>query len=118
MSTMRFVNVHAGGRRRHIMSGRIIIIIVMARTIITGVIPFALPEERSKPFIRNKVLSLPTKEEVISSKLNRDRNTQTSITLQFIHLIQIFWFHHGHQNTHNAKTPERDQIHIQCRANE
>jgi hypothetical protein len=94
------------------MSGYIIPIIILSWTIITGVITLALPEERCKPFIRHKALLLPTKEEIITFKLDCHRDPQASIALHLIQLVQILGFHHGNQNTNNPKTPERHQVHI------
>jgi hypothetical protein len=43
-----------------------IMIIALARTIITSIIPLAPPEKRRKVFIRHEIMRLTTKEKIIT----------------------------------------------------
>jgi hypothetical protein len=117
--SLRLVHIHRGGRRSGTRIRSIIPRITLTRTIKTSIIiTFALPEVRSEILIWDKVMRLPTKEEIITFELSCYRNTKTGITQYIILLVQILRFIHRHQNTHHTTTPERDQVYIQCGTNE
>jgi hypothetical protein len=62
-TALRLVHIHAS--RRSIMTGHIMII-ALARTIVTSIIPLAPPEERRKVFIQHEIMRLTTKEKIIT----------------------------------------------------